>query len=256
MFYNSAPKKNFFHDPILAIEDDSVVNSNFWEGYGSVQSETDTASEIDSDYNDESCYEVSSISSKSSDESVPIVPTKTVNQFQCKICKRRFISKYHLLQHVGSKSCIRNKHANKTTNARDIRMLKNKIENNKLNVQIIGGDVHGLIPDTYDNNTYSFSTGFFKRGWARRPRHGYSKGKIYMTDAHKEQIENFEGEEDKGMKMSADSMLESMRKFHEDTHTIGNLHPKHYLPFVSKITVVINQLLTKSKKKKKLVNSI
>ena len=84
----------------------------------------------------------------------------------------------------------------------------------------------------------------FKCGWAKRPKHGTSKGKLYMTDEHKQQSQEFleQGENDKGMKMSAALMLEAMRKFYDNTYTGEHPHPKHYLPFVSEITVVINQL--------------
>ena len=58
-----------------------------------------------------------------------------------------------------------------------------------------------------------------------------------------------EGEEDKGKKKSSALMVEAMvYQFENEGNENDHPHKKHYVPFVSEVTVVISQLSTGKKK--------
>ena len=131
-------------------------------------------------------------------------------------------------------------------------MLKDKLDNNEIIIAMQGSDVLHIMPPS----SCSWSTDYFNRGWAVRPKHGKTKGHVYINTDHKDMIKKFfeDGEKDKGMKMSAALMLEAMISNLDMIHTDGHPHPKHYLPSISGITVVINQL-SMSKKKRKVIKT-
>lgn len=93
---------------------------------------------------------------------------------------------------------------------------------------------------------------YFISGWAEIPKHGKTKGHTYLTEEHKEMITQFfeDGERDKGLKMSAALMVEAMKSNVEMIDDAVHPHRKHYLPSISEVTVIINQLSSKRKKNK------
>ena len=68
-----------------------------------------------------------------------------------------------------------------------------------------------------------------------------------MTSAHIEMIQKYfyEREDDKRMKKSAALMVEAMTE--ELDSGVSHPNQKHYIPYVSEVTVVISQLSTKCK---------
>ena len=168
--------------------------------------------------------------------------------FECIHCGRNFISEYHLREHTKAGVCQIIKHNNKTINARGLRILKQQLDNNDTTVSMQGSNVSHLMC----LSTRCWPKDYFNSGWAQRPKHGKTKGHVYITADHKDTITKFfeNGEKDKGMKMSAALMLEAMTENLESNHIDTHPHPKHYLPSLSEITVVINQLSTQKKNKK------
>lgn len=72
-----------------------------------------------------------------------------------------------------------------------------------------GSDVSNIMPSP----SRCFSNDYFNSGWAQRPKHGKIKGQSYITEDHKETINDFfeAGEKDKRMKISKILILEAMR---------------------------------------------
>ena len=75
------------------------------------------------------------------------------------------------------------------------------------------------------------------------------KGHTYLTEVHKATIHKLflAGEEDKGKKKSSALMKDAM---YSELEKEDNEHPckKHYIPFISKIAVVISPCTTKQKR--------
>ena len=229
----------------IDVDDDSDNNSN--EGLGcniEDDSDSDWTNKISNEANKDSTDNDSLQSNEEGNSSACA--------FRCNHCGRIFQSNYNLNCHTESGICKTLNHENNTIEARGLRMLKDKLDNNEIIIAMQGSDVSHIMPPP----SCSWSTDYFNRGWAVRPKHGKTKGHAYITADHKDMIENFfeDGEKDKGMKMSAALMLEAMTSNLDMIHTDGHPHPKHYLPSISEITVVINQL-SMSKKKRKVIKT-
>ena len=139
-----------------------------------------------------------------------------------------------------------NQGTNRTVEARAIRILRRKIDNEEVIINTLKSDYQ---LENVSQRTTDWSKNYFKRGWARRPKHGKTKGHTYINDNHKEMIKRYfeEGNKDKGQKKLAALMIEVMKVECND----GDTHPKkkHYIPYNSEIISIISQLATKQKRK-------
>ena len=213
--------------------DDVPVQLQYNENDSTDDSSYSSASSSD----DDSAY--SSASSSDDDNN------KNENGIKCNHCGQIFLSKYHHDRHHMSSNCIK-RGTNRTIEARAIRMLKKKIDSDEV---IINTLKSVPIFENVSLSTTDWSKNYFKKGWARRPTHGKTKGHTYMNDSHKEMIMKYfeEGNKDKGKKKSAALMIEAMKEECSD----GGSHPKkkYYIPYNSEVTAIIGQLATKNKKK-------
>ena len=162
---------------------------------------------------DDSSYD-SSDEDSSDDEidELELQQLKDYQQLSCPKCGRIVSYQYHLKCHLGSKAC-KEANCNTTVEARAIRTLRKKIDNNSICILTKQSDISHISPIT-ENSNLDYASKYFISGWAKRPGHGKTKGHTYMTSTHKEMIQKYfyEGEDDKGMKKSAALMVEAMTK--------------------------------------------
>ena len=139
------------------------------------------------------------------------------------------------------------KEQNMTAEARSLRILRAKLDNEELIIRKLKSNIIHIAPPPISNYWYDE---YFGLGWASRLRHSKTKGHTYMTDEHNERVCTFFklGKEDKGKKKSATLMVEAMRL----EIRVGGTHPrqKHYVPGISEITPVIG-LLSSTRRKSK-----
>ena len=169
----------------------------------------------------------------------------------CERCGRICSSEYHLRKHYGSNACSQKK-LNMSVEARAIRLLQKGLYEKEIVVHEEESDVVYLSPETKDS-IKKYGLGYFPKGWARRRAHGKTKGHTYMTDEYKQMIQKYfeEGEKDKGKKKSPAMMVEAMYSdLKKNGYNGQHPHKKHYVPFISEVTVVVNQCSTTTKKKK------
>ena len=159
----------------------------------------------------------------------------------CSECGRSFASEAFLGLHSGKKTC-RKLTSNNTVEARSVRAMRRLIDGGEVVVHDRDADISHVAPaaaaavdDVCDR--------LFPRGWAARPKHGHSKGHLYMTDDHKEKIRDYfdAGELDSGRKKSPALMAEALS-------AAAEVDDKHRTPFVSEITPYISQLVLARKK--------
>ena len=107
-------------------------------------------------------------------------------------------------------------------------MLQKKIENEDIVINTLRSDFE--CADISSTNNNNWCNIYFERGWARRPKHGKTKGHNYMNDDHKEMIKGYfeEGNKDKGKKKSAALMIEAMKSECDN----GEMHPKKNITWV------------------------
>ena len=108
-----------------------------------------------------------------------------------------------------------------TAEARVLRILRAKLDNEELIIRKLNSDITHVAPPPISNY---WSDEYFGLGWASHSRHGKTKGHAYITDEHKEMIRTFFklGEEDKGKKKSAALMVEAMKL----EIGVGGTHPR------------------------------
>ena len=133
---------------------------------------------------------------------------------RCPTCGRSFKSAAMMeANHSGSKTCTALT-ANKTVEARAVRMLKGMLDSGEAVVHGRLADISHVAPAAGDGGGSAYLR-HFKHGWAKKPSHGNTKGHKYMTDEHRQKIKEYydDGAKDKGKK----SLLLSWPNFSEET---------------------------------------
>ena len=122
-------------------------------------------------------------------------------------------------------------------------MLKDLIDGNEVVIYSAESDISHVAPPTSsaDDDAILLER-LLPRGWALRKFQGGSKGKTYLTQAHRFFFERLfiEGEEDSGKKSSAALMYQELR----DVTTGRDVH---LLPMLSEIAPFVSQLAQKRK---------
>ena len=198
---------------------------------------------VDRESNDENS--LSSLDSDENSSKDEIDANTEHNHVSCGNCGKVFTSLYHHERYLLSKECMK-KEQNMIAEARALRILREKIDNEELIIRKLNSNITHVAPPPISNY---WSDEYFGLGWALRPRYCKTKGHTYITDKHKEMIRTFFklGEEDKGKKTSAALMVEAMKLEIE----IGGTHSrqKHYVLNISEIKPLIG-LLSSTRNKK------
>ena len=104
-------------------------------------------------------------------------------------CGRFFPSEYHLKIHQRSNTC-KEANLNNTVEAREIRTLRKKIDNNSTCIWTKHSDASHISPIKEISNL-DYASKYFLSGWVKRHSHGKSKGHVHMTSTHKEMIQKY-----------------------------------------------------------------
>ena len=205
----------------------------------------------DTNENDADSYSSSDSSDQSDSDEYEDITEAEINKIyqRCDKCGKVFRDKRYLELHQKTKINCNKKNVNESVEARGIRMMKNKLEEQFFQVKIPTSNINHVAQPS----TNYYSKDFFTYNWAKRPSHGHTKGASYINADHKKQIDKFfhEGENNKGYKMSAALMLEAMISDSIMLHgNHSHPHPKHYLPYISEISAQINTLSSNKKKKR------
>ena len=99
----------------------------------------------------------------------------------------RFFPSEHNLKIYQRYNACKEANFNKKVEARAIRTLHKKIDNNSMCVLTKQSDVSHISPIA-ENSNLDYTSKYFTSGWAKRNGHGKSKGHAHMASTHKEMI--------------------------------------------------------------------
>ena len=119
---------------------------------------------------DESSYD-SSDEDSSDDEidELELQQLKDYQQLSCPKCGRIVSTQYHLKCHLGSKAC-KEANCNTTVEARAIRTLRKKIDNNSICILTKQSNMSHISP-IMENSNLDYASKYVISGCAKRPGH-------------------------------------------------------------------------------------